>query len=231
MHKAFVIVKPDGIRFLRLLEDVIIQKGYLTEAVYFIHDWGLVAKNIYRQDWLKRRSKPAELEAKLWLTRHLFGNNGLVVVITGVNSKKNDKSFIRYGDEVKKSFRKLSCDNINDSVIIAISLDSLKFIQIQEHYIAGKSEFSSPRYKHLNQIVTEPGYWSRCRFTHIHAPDPLIMNVSREWDLLNELGITADENLISTQQWEFMKTYRCPILPLQLNQKKPVLGYPKRSLT
>lgn len=228
MPKAFVIVQPDGIRFLKTLEDVIIQKELSIEMVYFIHDWGLVAKNIYRPDWIRRRTKPTELESKLWLTRYFFGNNGLAVVIKGPDIKGNDNCIIKYGDEIKKGFRKLSCDNINSSVIIAINLESLKFLQTPEHSRGGKSEFCSPRYKFLNQIVTEPGYWNRCRFTHIHAPDPFIENVKREWDILIELGVISDKNLISNHQWEFMKTYRCPILPSQLKQENFGLEYFKR---
>ncbi len=223
MEKGFVIVKPEGFRFLKQLETTIIQEGYFIEEVFFIHDWGLLARNIYRQDWLNLKSTPADLDAKLWITKFFFGNHGLAMIISKNKQYENDKDFIHYGHKIKKSFRLFSSDQVDNAVIIAINLDSLNFIKLQEYHAANESQFSSKRYSHLNQIISKAGYWTRCRFTLIHAPDPKIENVRREWKILIELGIISDNNRISAKHWEFMKTYQCPILPSELHNDHSIL--------
>lgn len=212
MSNAFVIIKPDGLRHLEKFECTVHREDLRIKEVYFIQNWKMVAKNIYKMDWLTRRSSPSELETELILSNYFFGNNALVIVIKGKKKNEEDLDFIKYGDTLKRNFRADTSEWLKHFVTIAINVDLLKLIQpIDVYQNVEEGQFYSSLAQNTNRIVSASDFWNSCYFNHIHAPDPSYENVEREWELLVELEVISNKNLLSQEDWEFMKKYRCPI--------------------
>jgi hypothetical protein len=111
--KPFVIVKPEGARYLKEIEQTINENGFLWENLFLVNDWESVAKELYGNEFFKKNGFKTEIEATLWVTKFLFGNNALLITLKNRNKTNDWKILARYGDRIKKKFREVHSDLVD----------------------------------------------------------------------------------------------------------------------
>lgn len=209
----FIIVKPDGGRYLKELDNTLKENQVTINGVYFIEDWENVARSIYQKQLDKTsRSFYVGFESHIWLCQYLFGNNGLLLTldINNQNIGFEDKTQIVH--ETRESFRK-KFPASNGMFTIAVNLE-----KFDEDRFSGsgkkKGVLGVMQSEYLEPLIESgsEGVWYRNYFKYIHAPEnneELIF----QYNKLVSLNIMSEQNKISKDEWELLKFLRCVVPP------------------
>lgn len=207
--RLFVIVKPDGSRYLSELEQTLNERGLFVSNVYFVQDWETTARTIYeRQLQTSSRSFCVGFESHIWLCRYLFGNQALLLLFDTEAAGLSLDSQAQALYEARNCFRsKFSASD--DTFVIAVNLDKFP----------GEAFRGSGKKKgHLG--ISQPnsftplieresrGRWYGNYFKYIHAPENFD-ELCFQFKALTELGILKEENRIEKEEWEKLKFMHC----------------------
>jgi hypothetical protein len=205
--KAFILVKPDGARYLNELESTLEEKHMHIERVYFVADWEKTSRALYKpQLQACSREFLVGFEAHVWLNRHLFGNHSLILVLeTNFEDLETSARAVR---EVRDYFRSKIPHSRDGTFMIALNLNRLDGDVFQGAGITGNLGVLSANGVFTTLGDNYSGRWDDHYFKHIHAPDDLAALI-REWKVLLELGIISDDNYVSRQEWNLLKLLRC----------------------
>lgn len=205
----FVIVKPDGGRYLRELDKTFGENGLIINEVYFIEDWEKVARSIY-QEQLNNASRSfyVGFESHIWLCQYLFGNNGLLLILDTNNKNVNFKVKTQIVHDTRESFRE-KFPASNNTFTIAVNLDKFDG---EEFSGSGKRRgilgvMQSDSLEPLIENGSE-GVWYRNYFKYIHAPNDTEELLS-QYQILTDLKIMSEKNKIDKNEWELLKFLRC----------------------
>ncbi len=205
----FVVVKPDGGRYLKELDATLSENNVLIKDVYFIEDWEKVARSIYQKQLdSASRSFYVGFESHIWLCQYLFGNNGLLLTLDTGDLETDLKAKTQIVHDARESFRKKFFAS-NGTFTIAVNLEKLD----------GDRFSGSGKVKGILGVVqpeaTEPliedgseGVWYRNYFKYIHAPES-VEELEFQYSKLLGLDIMNEQNRISKNEWELLKFIRC----------------------
>jgi len=205
----FVVVKPDGGRYLKELDSTLSENKIIIKEVYFIEDWEKVARSIYQKQLdSASRSFYVGFESHIWLCQYLFGNNGLLLILDTSDRQAGLKAKTQTVYDARESFRK-KFPASNGTFTIAVNLEKLD-----------SDRFSgSGKKKGILGVVqpesTEPliedgseGVWYRNYFKYIHAPENA-EELKFQYSKLIDLDIMTEQNRISKDELELLKFLRC----------------------
>ena len=209
----FMVVKPDGGRYLREIDDTLRENKLVINGVYFVEDWEKVARSIYQKQLdSASRSFYVGFESHVWLCQYLFGNNGLLLTLDTGEQNLDIISKTQIVHDARESFRK-KFPASNGTFTIAVNLEKLD----------GDRFIGSGKKKGILGIIqpesTEPlidgeseGVWFRNYFKYIHAPEN-VEELQFQYNKLIDLDIMSDANKISKEEWELLKFLRCVVPP------------------
>ena len=91
--RPFIIIKPDGSHYLPEITQTLEENRIQITEVFFIKDWEAAARAIYEPQ-LKASSQDFNVgfETHIWLTKYLFGNCALLLLVNLPNQKDDLKS-------------------------------------------------------------------------------------------------------------------------------------------
>ena len=212
--RLFMIVKPDGGRYLAELEQTLNERQTFITDVYTIQDWERVARSIYKKQLQNSsRSFCVGFESHVWLCQYLFGNHGLLLLLDTEAKNLSFNSQTQAVHEARDSFRsKFSASN--DIFAMAVNLDRLSGWSFRG---SGKKKgylgISQPNsFDPLFDEEKSKGRWFNNYFKYIHAPQNS-EELSYQFQALVELGIFRKENEIDIEEWEMLKYMHCLVPP------------------
>jgi len=206
----FVIVKPDGGRYLKELEETLTEKQISIMDIYHIEDWETVARSLYREQLeTSSRSFCVGFETHVWLCQYLFGNQGLLLLLDTESNEFNLDSKVQTVYEAREYFRKNFFAS-NGTFTIAVNLDKFEDKTFKG---SGKKRgtlgiFESNSFDPLIEEGGSEGTWYRNYFKYIHAPGNT-EELSFQFRTLVDLGIIREENRIMKEEWDLLKFLRC----------------------
>jgi hypothetical protein len=211
MCQPFIIIKPEGARFLKEIEDEIILCGYSIKKMYHVKDWESIGTKLYSFDWEYMNKLQLEFKASIWICKYLLNNEGILVLIKNDNNMNSEE----IGYKVKRSFRNKYTQYGNETMFCAVNSGKIGIKYIVEQNIS-----SSNKFKNIEKKMIKNGSWRRIKFSHIHSPDSTVESLKREWNHILTEEIISSKNLISKENWSLMKKAKCIILPSILKNKK-----------
>lgn len=208
----FMVVKPDGGRYLKELDDTLKESDLSIKEVFFIENWEEVARSIYQKQLeTTTRSFYVGFETHIWLCQYLFGNNGLLLILDMVNKASPIDDQTQTVHETREAFRK-KFPASNGMFTIAVNLEKFE----------GDRFSGSGKKKGVLGVqsdVLEPlidgeseGTWYRNYFKYIHAPENT-EELIFQYQKLVDLNIVSEQNKISRDEWEMLKFLRCVVPP------------------
>lgn len=205
----FIVIKPDGGRYLREIEDTLSENQIHINNIYYIEDWEGVSRSMYQKQ-LEAASPSFNIvfNNHIWLNQYLFGNQGLLLMLDSNIEKSDLDKRARSVHETRESFRKKFSAS-NDIFAIAVNLEKLKgstFVDSQKkHGVLGVMQPDS-----LEPLMgnASEGMWYRAYFSYFHAPESKEELVFQYQKLIN-LGIVSNENEIDRNEWKLLKQIRC----------------------
>jgi hypothetical protein len=215
----FVIVKPDGGRYLKELDDTFKENEITIKDVYFIENWENVARSIYQKQLDNTsRSFYVGFESHVWLCQYLFGNNGLLLTLDINDQNVGFEAKTQTVHETRESFRR-KFPASNGMFTIAVNLEKFdddKFVGSgKKKGVLGVMQSES-----LEPLIEgdSEGVWYRNYFKYIHAPENTEELIFQHGKLI-DLNIMSEQNRISQDEWELLKFLRCVVPPSKY--KKP----------
>lgn len=217
--RLFVVVKPDGSRYLKELEETLIEKHISITGVYCINDWEKVARSIYkRQLETSSRSFCVGFESHIWLCQYLFGNQGLLLLLDPGGENLGLESKAQALHEARESFRSKFFAS-NDVFTIAVNLDKFdsEAFKGSDKIRGTLGTFHSGSIDPLVGSDSD-GVWYCNYFKYIHAPEN-IDELNFQFKELVSLGILKEENRVDKEEWDMLKYQRCVIPPSKYKTK------------
>lgn len=219
--RPYTIVKPDGIRYLQELEQTLQENRINITSIFSIRDWEAIARVIYEPQLRSSdRAFNVGFETHLWLTQHLFGNRGLLLILEVQENTKTIAEQALFVHKVRNLFRDKLSESIKGTFVIAVNLDRLH----GEVYtgagrpgqlgVLDQDSFFMPLID-----VHSNGRWDDHYFKYIHTPDGLA-ELEYEWGVLIKQGIITKESKISRREWGLLKILRSSIPPGEYRQRK-----------
>lgn len=219
--RPYTIVKPDGIRYLQELEQTLQENRINITSIFSIKDWGVTARAIYEPQLRSSdRAFNVGFETHLWLTQHLFGNRGLLLILEVQKDIKTLAEQVSFVYRVRNLFRDKLSESIKGTFVIAVNLDRLH----GEVYTgAGKpgqlgvlnqGSFFVPLVE-----VNSNGRWDDHYFKYIHTPDSLV-ELEYEWGALVKQEVITREGKIPRREWGLLKILRSSMPPGEYKQRK-----------
>lgn len=205
----FVVVKPDGGRYLKELEETLNENHISVIDVYCIDDWEKVARSIYKKQLeTSSRSFYVGFESHIWLCQYLFGNQGLLLLLDPSGENFSLESKIQVVHEARENFRSKFFAS-NDIFTIAVNLDKFD----SEAFRGSEKRRGILGTFHSNSIDPlvgndSEGTWYRNYFKYIHTPEN-VDELSFQFKKLMDLGIFKEENRIEKEEWEMLKYLHC----------------------
>lgn len=202
--KPFAIVKPHGNRYLEELEDLFQQNHLFIKKVYFISDWETTARSIYAHqlDSDNQYSK-ARFESDIWINRQIFGNHALVLIFQSLNEESIEKQ-IEVLHSTKDQFRNKIKEMEDNKFTINVKIGRFLSETLVE---SSKISFGNKENVFYLKYIHSPGDFEE---------------LLREWSILANLGIFAQENEITPKEWGLLKFLRCVTPPSRYNENKPI---------
>ncbi len=213
-ERLFMVVKPDGGRYLAEIDQTLKERKIVVTDVYAVTDWERTARSIYqRQLQNAPRSFRVGFESHVWLCQYLFGNQALLLLLDAQTVDSNWESQVKAVFEARNGFRDKFPAASNGTIAIAINLD--KF---------GRDSFRGSGKKKGHLGISQPGSfdplfdgisrgrWYGNYFKYLHAPgDP--EELSFQFQALTDLGIMTEENKVDRREWEVLKRIHCLVPP------------------
>lgn len=210
---SFIIVKPEGGRYLNELNETLNENGITINEVYFLDNWEEIARSIYEKQ-LKDSSESfyAGFESHVWLCQYLFGNHGLLLILDNDNMNLNIEEKTQIVHKARESFRE-KFPASNGMFTIAVNLDKIdRETQSGFGYKRGVlGIMQSDSHEPLIENESE-GVWCRNYFKYIHAPENT-EELIFQYEKLLDLKVMSEINKIGKNEWELLKFLRCLIPP------------------
>lgn len=217
--RLFMIVKPDGGRYLTELEQILNEKQIFITDVYAIQNWERIARSIYRKQ-LQNSSRCfcVGFETHIWLCQYLFGNQALLLLLDTKIADLDFDSQVQIVYQARNNFRnKFSASN--DIFTVAVNLDKLQGSSFRG---SGKKRgyLGVSRPNSFDPFIEggSEGRWYRNYFKYIHVPESS-EELSHQLQSLVELNVLKEENKIEREEWEVLKYMHCLVPPNEY--KKP----------
>lgn len=205
----FIVVKPDGGRYLREIEETLSENQIHIKSIYYIEDWEGASRSMYQKQ-LEAASSSFNIvfNNHIWLNQYLFGNQGLLLMLDSDIERFDLDKRTKAVHETRESFRrKFSASN--DIFAVAVNLEKLKgstFVDSQKkHGVLGVMQPDS-----LDPLMgnASEGTWYRAYFSYFHAPESKEELVFQYQKLIN-LRVITKENEVAKNEWELLKQIRC----------------------
>lgn len=211
--RPFLMVKPDGGRYLAELEQTLLESRLRISEVFYVSDWEPVARALYEPQLQScDRAFYVAFEAHVWLNRYLFGNRALVLILETLDNEQDLDTLARAVHQARDHFRSTVAESRNGTFIVAINLDRLPGEAYQGAGRVGVLgvQASETSFTPLIECV---GRWDDYYFKYVHSPDGSATSLTREWEVLVRLSVIAPDNRISLHEWKLLKFLRCMIPP------------------
>ena len=208
--QLYIMAKPECNRFLDGLEAVLDSFGLWRDKVYRVNDWEQAARAIYEpQLEVSHNCSREGFESHIWVNKHLFGNNALVMTLENSVEESLEQGLKRV-HTAKEYFRRMMKGCYDNTFFVCINteqIDSLKGIG-ESGSLGCMNERFVP--------FCDCGTWDYVFFKYVHSPDPQVLCLEYEWKTMCELGIFRPENVISMDSYELMKRLKTLIPPGEL---------------
>ena len=95
MNYSYFLIKPDGIRYLKEIDEIINSKKFDRMIYFAVNDWEKVQKDLYEEHY-KKKDFADSYQAFVEAEKNLFGNRGIVILVSkkeGTYQELMDKVF------------------------------------------------------------------------------------------------------------------------------------------
>lgn len=192
---SYFIIKPDGIRFL---DDIceMIQTKYQSVRYYAIDDYEEVIKKLYYKHFETKGEKFAKsFQAYLWGLREFFGNYAVMALVA--DNRRGYEELVQDIFETKLEVRD---KYVNNNIGIVTN-----YGEGQKNYIKIVDEDGSEK---TPRIMNTLGTHRISDINTIHCPDPDKKVTLEELKILLDQGIIDDKNMITELTMNQMKKYK-----------------------
>lgn len=197
------MVKPDGLRYLLEIEQMIIASGFKICGRYSVYNWEVVAKQIYE----KSISEHDELFEKefyghIWLNKYLFGNYAIVLLLKFQDFE--DRRLLERIMEMKLRIRRRFNASKNGTFIVALDMNRINLSSnlIPSSNLVLQTENGIMTF---DNNISQCGKFSSFYFQYVHCPDPSVIDAQNELNILKRLGVISVHNLICNEEWKKLK--------------------------
>lgn len=207
-HYSYFLVKPDGIRFLDDLCQIV-ESRFGNVRYYAVEDFEATIKKLYHKHYETKGKKFSDsFDAYLYGLRELFGNETVLMLVSD-----SDKSYEELMQGVFNTKNEIRQKYVNNKVGIVTNHgnENESFIR----FLSQTGVEKKPR------IMNELGNYRISDLNTIHSPDPSFEDTITELQILASAGIIDDKNLITKSMLDNMRRYRTS--SFQEDMKKP--GY------
>lgn len=192
---SYFVIKPDGIRFLDDICNIIEQK-YQSIRYYAIEDFEGVIKKLYYKHFENKGEKfEKSFQAYLYGLREFFGNYAIMALIADSTNEYEElmQSVYQTKSEIREKY-------VNNNIGIVTNYGDM-----QENYIRIVSEDGLEQ---TPRIMNTLGAHRISDINIIHCPDPNKEDTLGELNILVQLGIIDDKNMIMQQMMQQMRKYQ-----------------------
>ena len=196
-HYSYFIVKPDGVRFMNEILNILESKNFKSIYFFSIQDFEEITKKLYHKHY-REKGKKFEIGFKSYLygIREIYNNFGILIVVGD-----EEREYEELCNEVFRTKAIIRKRFSNDNIGIATNIEDGENNNI---FIVSKNgEYEKPRCLNGN------GYHRVNDLNIIHCPDPNIETTLEELRILVETGIISDENLIKKDMLDLIVKYKC----------------------
>lgn len=204
MKQSYIMIKPDGQRYLTEIDDIIKDNDFRIVSMYRVKDWETISSKIY-EDCLNANDELFRLDylAHVWLDKYLFGNSAIVMIL-----EKDGLEGIRLLEEImclKKTIRKTF--NATKTGVFMVVMDVSKIglpgISPRGTLAIKSDDIILP----VDDYMMQEGNFRAFFFQYVHCPDANIYEAKNEMQIL-EANVISSENLITFVEWQQMKKYK-----------------------
>lgn len=205
MFESYLMIKPDGQRYLQEIEEMILNSGFSIKAIYHVCDWENISFKIY-QHCLSKHDELFKLDflAHVWINKYLFGNKAAIMVL----SKKNviGTQLLEEIMRLKRDIRTRFNATKNGTFMIIADMEKIGFNTISNKgYLCIKSKMD---YVLVDEYLPQIGTFRAFFLQYIHCPDANTDEAQSELTILKKENIISLENIITQKEWYNMKKYR-----------------------
>ncbi|MBR6253094.1 MAG: hypothetical protein IKR04_04565 [Clostridia bacterium] len=202
MDNSFLLIKPDGFRYLDVIRKEVLKNGFRIVNKYHIYSWEDVFRKLSRE-LMEHRNElfGKEIEAHIWLLKYIFGNYAQLWILEKKPLK--DEALLEETTNVKEIIRDRYCASRDGTFMIIADMCKVGL----------PSEFLSPGYlgtffenefHKVDKMIPQRGQFDGFYLKYLHCPDPILSEAEREFEVLRKCGIISKENEISEEEWEKM---------------------------
>ena len=194
---SYFIIKPDGIKYFPDINNTIEEElGEGTSIKYFlIKQYDETIKKLYYKHF-EKESFSKSYEQYLNATKSLFGNLGVLIVVSNTNT--NTKDFF---DKVLETKHKLR-NKLIDPNVCAISNNPNSSDKNRVQIINGEGKEEKQRF------FKDEGDYRISGFDVIHCPDANEVDTNKELNILTEIVIISNENMFDAKGIEELLRFR-----------------------
>ena len=81
MNYSYFLIKPDGIRYLKEIDEIINSKKFDRIIYFAVNDWEKVQKDLYEEHY-KKKDFADSYQAFVEAEKNLFGNRGIIILVS-----------------------------------------------------------------------------------------------------------------------------------------------------
>lgn len=206
MNKSYIMIKPEGQRYLEEIENIIFDFGFAIEGIYYVEDWEFICTQIYS----KCLNEHDELFMKdflghVWLNKYLFGNQSLVIML----SKRNfaNEELLAEIMRMKKYIRKKYNATKNGTFMLLMDL-SKAGITSSDVNNGQVTLLQGTKQECLDEMISQVGFFRTFFLQYVHCPDVVLHEAEEEIEMLKRNNVISNFNLVDETGWNFMKKHR-----------------------
>lgn len=203
MKISYLMVKPDGLRHLLEIEQIITAEGFEICGRYSAYNWEEVAKQIYAKS-LNEHGEVFEKEflGHIWLNKYLFGNYAIVILLRHTNLE--GKQLLGKIMQLKLKIRKRFNASKNGTFIVALDMNKINLSSdlISSSNLVLQTENGIMTF---DDSISQCGKFSSFYFQYVHCPDPIVDEAQNELGILKRMEVISEYNLICDEEWSKLK--------------------------
>jgi hypothetical protein len=219
-ERLFMLVKPDGGRYLTEIEQTLNERNIFIADVYAVSDWERIARAMYQKQLQESsRSFRIGFDSHVWLCRYLFGNDALLLLLNAQATITDWNLQVKAVYEARNGFRNKYSASSNGTIAIAINLNKLEGNSFRGSGIKkGHLGISQPNsFDPLFDGISK-GRWDGNNFKYVHAPENF-EELTYQYQALSRLDVMSEENRIDKEEWEILKQMHCLVPPSKFVRK------------
>lgn len=203
MKISYLMIKPDGLRYLFEIEQLITTEGFEICGRYSVYNWEEVAKQIYAKS-VSEHDEVFEKEflGHIWLNKYLFGNYAIVILLR-YNNLEN-KQLLEQIMRLKLKIRKRFNASKNGTFIVALDMNKINLTSdlISSSNLVLQTENGIITF---DDNISQCGKFSSFYFQYVHCPDPIVDEAQNELTILKRMAVISEHNLICDEEWNKIK--------------------------